>query len=474
MAASAIPYPSPFLGAPRPSFKTSFCRQSSCTTVSNFKFAAIFWGPRRTAQSRESSPSLGPYTLTGSASEGTPTNGLTPQKISVLVVSSISEIPSKDWDACAIDSTGREKFNPFLSHAFLSSLEESGCSVKETGWLPQHIVAQDENKNIIGVVPLYLKSHSYGEFVFDHSWADAYYRYGSEYYPKLQSCVPFTPVTGQRILVRNTLYRDKVFDVLVTALKDLTNKFRVSSLHVTFPSETEWDRLKRNGFLQRIGMQYHWKNRNYKDFDEFLMDLKQSKRKNIRQERKKITAQNLKMKRLRGDEIKAKHWDTFYNFYRNTTDNKWGRAFLTKDFFHNMGAKMGDQVMLIVAEDGDELVAGALNLIGGDTLFGRLWGCLPHAYFPNLHFEACYYQAIEAAIELNLSKVEAGAQGEHKIQRGYLPVITYSCHYILDDGFRKAIEDFLIHETVQVRHVMKLLHDSGPFKEEILKDFTFD
>ncbi|XP_072950519.1 uncharacterized protein [Typha angustifolia] len=473
MAASATPHPSPFLGLPPLRTRSSFCRRTSHNMRSPCKVTAIFWRPKRTVGLHDLNPSLGTYTLTGSASEDTSFNEVKQQKISLSVVSSILEISSDNWDACAVDATGNQKFNPFLTHAFLSSLEESGCAVKETGWSPQHIVAHDENKNVIGVVPLYLKSHSYGEFVFDHSWADAYYRYGSEYYPKLQSCIPFTPVTGQRILVRNTCYRDQVFDMLVTALKDLTTKLQISSLHVTFPSETEWHKLKNDGFLQRIGMQYHWKNRNYKNFDEFLMDMKQSKRKNIRQERKKIPLQNLKMRRLRGDEIKAKHWDSFYKFYRNTTDNKWGRAFLTRDFFHNLGSKMGDRVLLIVAEDGDELVAGALNLIGGDTLFGRLWGCLPHAYFPNLHFEACYYQAIEAAIELNLSKVEAGAQGEHKIQRGYLPVATYSCHYILDDGFRKAIESFLLHETVQVKQVIKILHDSGPFKEGIASEPIF-
>ncbi|XP_019079138.1 uncharacterized protein LOC100262534 isoform X2 [Vitis vinifera] len=366
-----------------------------------------------------------------------------------------------------MDATGPEKFNPFLTHGFLSSLEETGCAVKETGWMPRHIIAKDECDNILGVVPLYLKSHSSGEFVFDYSWADAYYSYGSRYYPKLQCCVPFTPVTGQRILVRNNSYKDQVFDSLVSAMKDLTAKFQVSSLHVTFPTESEWDKMKEKGFLQRTGMQYHWKNRNYKNFDEFLMDMKQSKRKNIRQERKKISTQNLTMKRLRGYEIKAKHWDSFYKFYRNTTDNKWGSPYLTRDFFHNMGSKMEDQVLLVVAEEGDELVAGALNLIGGDTLFGRLWGCLPRAYYPSLHFEACYYQAIEAAIELNLNKVEAGAQGEHKIQRGYMPVTTYSCHYFLDKGFEKAINEFLVRETAQVKLVMKLLHESGPFKDGI-------
>ncbi|KAE9445027.1 hypothetical protein C3L33_23075, partial [Rhododendron williamsianum] len=371
-------------------------------------------------------------------------------------------------------------------------------------------------------------------------------------------------VTGQRFLLRDTPYKDQVFNILVSAMKDLTAKFQVSSLHVTFPLESEWHRMKEKGFLQRMGMQLKsvhfdfltcfsnvelavanmnkdrlgvlpysvfdvsvigvnlsaffwshpervgWPNLDMPRtlwmlaypipssdgdieagyptfcFDEFLMDLKQNKRRSIRQDRKKISAQNLTMKRLRGDEITfllipldsaytfgARHWDTFYQFYRNTTDNKsvhvanclWGSAYLTRDFFHDMGSKLGDNVLLVVAEEGDKLVAGALNLIGGDTLFGRLWGCLPGAYYPSLHFEACYYQAIEAAIELNLDTVEAGAQGEHKVQRGYMPVPTYSCHYIADEGFRKVIEDFLVRETAQVKLVMKLMHESGPFKE---------
>ncbi|XP_047069793.1 uncharacterized protein LOC124677891 [Lolium rigidum] len=420
------------------------------------------------ARTRELIPSAEPYALTGSASEV----GMKPPEVSISVVSSIMDIPPAEWDACAVDSAEPEKLNPFLTHAFLSSLEESGSAVKETGWLPLHIVARDENEDIVGVVPLYLKSHSRGEFVFDQSWAEAYYSYGLEYYPKLQSCVPFTPVTGQRILLRDTSYRDQVFDALVKALKNLATKLNASSLHITFPSEGEFSKLKDRGLLQRIGLQYHWRNRNYKSFDDFLMDLKQPKRKNIRQERKKIPAQNLKMKRLRGDEIKSSHWDTFYKFYRNTTDNHWGRAYLTREFFHLLGEKMGDKVMLIVAEHDDKLVAGALNLIGGDTLYGRLWGCLPDVHFPNLHFEACYYQAIEAAIELNLSKVEAGAQGEHKIQRGYLPVTTYSCHYFLEPGFATAIGNFLVHETAQVKHVINVLRDSGPYKEDIMKEFA--
>ncbi|GAV64919.1 LOW QUALITY PROTEIN: DUF482 domain-containing protein, partial [Cephalotus follicularis] len=458
--------PSPFLGQFPLHLGSPSSRRSIGSSVQASRITALFWESKKSVQPQELDSSLGNYTLTGSGLEDGSTNQVEPRKISLSVVSSILEVSPDDWNVCALDAMGPKKFNPFLTHEFLSSLEESGSAVKETGWMPSHIIARDECYKILGVVPLYLKSHSYGEFVFEHSWADAYYNFGSRYYPKFQCCVPFTPVTGPRILIRNISVKDQVFDAIVSSLKDLTAKSQVSSFHITFSSE-EWHKLKEKGFLQRIGMQYHWNNRNYKNFDEFLMDMKQSKRKNIRQERKKISAQNLTMKRLRGYEIKASHWDSFYKLYRNTTDNKWGTPYLTRDFFHSMGSKMGDQVLLVVAEEGNELVAGALNLIGGETLFGRLWGCHPKAYYPSLHFEACYYQAIEAAIELNLNTVEAGAQGEHKIQRGYLPVTTYSCHYLSHENFRKAIGEFLVRESTQVKHVMKLMHDSGPFKEGI-------
>ncbi|KAK7817988.1 hypothetical protein CFP56_041990 [Quercus suber] len=474
------------------------CRHIRGTSVQVHRISALFWGSKKSAAPpQEVDFSLGDFTLTGSTPEGISANEVKSKRISVSVVSSILEVSPNDWDACALDATGPEKYNPFLTHGFLSSLEESNCAVKETGWMPRHMIVKDECENILGVVPLYLKSHSYGEFVFDHSWADAYYNFGARYYPKLQCCVPFTPVTGPRILIRNTSFKDQVFDVMVSALKELAAKasvsssFRIStaedapallhsqlsSLHITFPSENEWQKLKEGGFLQRIGMQYHWKNRNYKKLASrlnlgnnhlnwTLMAMDDS-RKECMDVIGMISVQNLTMKRLRGYEIKARHWDSFYNFYRNTTNNKWGTPYLTREFFHNLGSKMGDQVLLVVAEEGEELVAGALNLIGGDTLFGRLWGCQPQAYYPSLHFEACYYQAIEAAIELNLNTVEAGAQGEHKIQRGYMPVTTYSCHYLMDKSFRKAIEEFLVRESTQVRLVTKLLHESGPFKEGI-------
>lgn len=386
--------------------------------------------------------------------------------ITVSVVSSISSIPSEDWDVCAMEAAGANSLNPFLMHGFLSCLEDSCSAIPEKGWSPQHLVARDEAGSILGAVPLYLKSHSYGEYVFDHSWANAYYHFGGSYYPKLQSCVPFTPVTGPRILLRNCPLKDDVADGLLRSMQELAHQFKVSSLHVTFPTEEEWKKMGDVGFLQRVGMQYHWLNHGYKSFNDFLMSLKQSKRKTIRQERKKVQAQDLSIKRLRGGEIKAHHWDAFYSFYRNTTDNKWGQAYLTREFFHMLGSRMGDRVLLIVAEEQEELVAGALNLIGGDTLFGRLWGCHPRAYFPNLHFETCYYQAIEAAIELNLKRVEAGAQGEHKIQRGYMPTTTYSAHYFTNDTFKQAVKDFLKRESSQVNLAKDLLSDSGPFKEQ--------
>ncbi|KAI7755353.1 hypothetical protein M8C21_026120 [Ambrosia artemisiifolia] len=411
----AVLRPSPLLGHLHFNIGGFSCRKDFRITKHTAKIKALFWEFKKAENPPDTHLSIDSFTSTKINAKEESADNEKAKTVSVSVVSSILEVPSSGWDACCLDATGPEQFNPFLSHG-----------------------------------------HSYGEYVFDHSWADAYYRYGSRYYPKLQCCVPFTPVPGPRILLRNTSYKDQVFDILVSAMKDLA--IQVSSLHITFSTENEWHALKDKGFLQRTGMQYHWKNRNYKDFDDFLMDMKQSKRKNIRQERKKIPAQNLKMKRLRGSEIKCV----------DVHMHRWGTPYLTREFFHIMGSKLGDKVMLIVAEEGDELVAGALNLIGGDTIYGRLWGCLPRVYYPSLHFEACYYQAIEAAIELNLGKVEAGAQGEHKIQRGYLPVTTYSCHYLLDEGFKQVIGNFLSRETDQVKLVTQLIAESGPFKDGII------
>ncbi|KAG0590537.1 hypothetical protein M758_1G114000 [Ceratodon purpureus] len=435
---------------------------------------ALFWGERRSSKRVTPRPNREQFVISAeqvsqqAKQETARESDASPLTLTVSVVSSISLVSAEAWDLCALEAAGPEAVNPFVSHAFLSSLEDSKSAVAEEGWLPQHLVARDASNEVLGVVPLYLKSHSYGEYVFDHAWANAFFRYGGKYYPKLQCCVPFTPATGPRILVRTGSFREQVFDGLAKCMQQLTDQMKASSLHITFPERQEWERVAKMGYLQRMGVQYHWKNRNYSSFDDFLMDLKQSKRKNIRQERKKVVAQNLTLKRLRGDDIKPHHWDAFYTFYRNTTDNKWGQAYLTREFFHLMGERMGDRVLLVVAEDKGDLVAGALNLIGGDTLFGRNWGCKEYAHYHALHFEACYYQAIEAAIEMKLQTVEAGAQGEHKIQRGYLPTATYSAHYLPDPDFHDAIESFLLRENVQTKMALQYLQEASPFKDGIL------
>ncbi|XP_002965170.2 uncharacterized protein LOC9659961 [Selaginella moellendorffii] len=444
----------------------SWAPEESCKSRGHGVVRALFWGkPRLKSLEREFSLSSQLQSDGVVAAQGSSDQLTT---ITVSLVSTISTIPADDWDACALDAAGGV-LNPFVTHAFLSCLEDSKSAVADEGWLPQHLVARDDNGAVLGVVPLYLKSHSYGEYVFDHSWASAYRSYGHMYYPKLQSCVPFTPATGPRILVRHGPLKQQVFAGICKALRELAHQSQASSVHVTFATEDEWKEMGKHNFLQRMGVQYHWFNAGYKSFDDFLATLRHTKRKRIRQERKKIQDQKLKLKRLRGDDIKAHHWDAFFNFYRNTTDNKWGQAYLTREFFHLLGSRLGDKVLLVTAEDGETLVAGALNLIGDDTLYGRNWGSLPNVFYPMLHFEACYYQAIEAAIEWKLEKVEAGAQGEHKLQRGYVPTATYSAHYIPDPDFRAAIADFLIRETAQVKLVIQVLDESSPYKavEEI-------
>lgn len=382
------------------------------------------------------------------------------------VVPSISQVKQADWDACA---TGSGEVNPFLLWAFLNALEESGSAVQEQGWLAQHVLLYDNSTSeLMGCVPLYLKTHSYGEYVFDHSWASTHSRCGIAYYPKLQSCVPFTPVTGNRLLIKPGLSAAAVTKALAKALMEITDQFAVSSLHLTFNTADESNALAQLGYLQRSGIQYHWENRGYSTFEDFLADLRQSKRKNIRQERKSVANAGLRVRRLTGDDIKPAHWEAFYQGYINTTDRKWGQAYLTHDFFHCLGKAMPEKVMLVIAEEDNAnatVVAGALNLIGSDALFGRNWGCTYGSAIKNLHFELCYYQAIEAAIELGLSRVEAGAQGEHKIQRGYLPSLTYSSHYIRDARVSAAIQDFLRRESYQVMYTMdSIRQQASPFK----------
>jgi uncharacterized protein len=379
----------------------------------------------------------------------------------IRVIDRIAAIPASAWDACA----GSD--NPFLSHAFLDALEESGSATAETGWLPQHLALEDAGGQILGVAPLYLKGHSYGEYVFDHGWADAYERAGGRYYPKLQCAVPFTPVTGPRLLVHPALGKEggeAVADALISGMLELARRHKVSSLHVTFPTRGEWERFGEAGFLQRMGQQFHWENQGYSSFDDFLAALSSRKRKTIRKEREAALAGGIAIHTLTGAAIEKRHWDAFFRFYISTSDRKWGSPYLTREFFDLIGARMADRIVLMMAEKNGRPIAGALNLRGGDTLYGRNWGCAGD--FPFLHFEACYYRAIDFAIAHGLRRVEAGAQGQHKIQRGYLPSPTYSAHWIRDPGFKRAVADFLARERRAVSHEMDELAELSPFRRE--------
>ncbi|MHA1153096.1 MAG: GNAT family N-acetyltransferase [Alphaproteobacteria bacterium] len=380
------------------------------------------------------------------------------EPVTAKLLGAIDEVSAEAWDACA----GLD--NPFVSHAFLSALEQSGSAVPETGWQPRHLVVPDRDGALLGAAPLYLKSHSYGEYVFDWGWADAYERAGGSYYPKLQACVPFTPVTGPRLLVRPGAEAEAVSAALVAAMAEVARRYQVSSLHVTFCEHGEWRRLGDAGFLQRTGRQFHWENRGYDSFDAFLGSLASRKRKMIRKERRKVAESGITLRALRGEAIEPRHWDAFHRFYLATADRKWGSPYLTREFFHQLGETLAERVVLVVAEDRGELTAAALNLLGEDALYGRNWGALGDYRF--LHFEACYYQAIDFAIEHGLARVEAGAQGEHKIQRGYMPVETYSAHWIADPGLRDAVENYLAHERREIAQEIDGLAAYGPFRKD--------
>ena len=384
----------------------------------------------------------------------------------VRVVSSLAEIPAAQWDACA----GSD--NPFVSHGFLEALEASGSAAADTGWLPQHVILEDALGRLLGAVPLYLKSHSYGEYVFDHGWAEAYERAGGRYYPKLQAAVPFTPVTGPRLLLRPdapaaAAGRAEGFasaaETLIAALVEVARARKVSSLHVTFPTEPQWRQLGAAGFLLRTSRQFHWENRGYPTFEDFLASLSSRKRKQIRRERRDALAGGLEIETLTGGALETRHWDAFYRFYVATTDRKWGGAYLTRAFFDLLHARMADRVVLVMARQGRRYVAGALNLVGRGTLYGRNWGC--SGDFPFLHFEVCYYRALDFAIERGLKRVEAGAQGAHKIQRGYLPVPTYSAHWIRDPGLARAVASFLAREREAVAQEIEALGEEfSPYR----------
>jgi uncharacterized protein len=367
----------------------------------------------------------------------------------------IADVTAADWDACAGDG------NPFVSHAFLSAMEDSGSANSRTGWLPQHAVLRTEAQRVVAIAPMYAKSHSYGEYVFDHGWANALERTGKTYYPKLQAAVPFSPVPGPRLLRRP----DTGIPVatLANALEQACDSLGLSSVHVTFCTRDEWDGLGDAGWLRRIGMQFHWENEGYTSFDDFLGALSSRKRKVLRRERRDANAAGLTFHALSGTDITEAHWDAFYRFYRSTVDRKWGSAYLTRSFFSLLGERLGDRVVLMYAEHGGKPVAGALNLAGDEALYGRNWGC--RGDWPFLHFELCYYRAIDWAIEHGLKRVEAGAQGRHKIQRGYLPKPTYSAHWIAHSGLRRAVENFLVEERAGMQREMDALAEESPFRK---------
>jgi predicted N-acyltransferase len=377
--------------------------------------------------------------------------------VTVRVHASIREIPAAAWDACA------GEVNPTVSHAFLNALEESGSASKRTGWTPVHLSLTGPDCQIVGVVPLYAKTHSYGEYIFDWGWADAFERAGRRYYPKLLSAVPFTPVPGPRLLVRPDA-APEAREHLLAGMIEFVNQHRISSLHVNFPEPADREAFTEAGFLQRLSQQFHWANDGYRDFDDFLAALNSRKRKAVRKERREALAPGLEIDVLTGSELKPRHWDAFFEFYLATSDRKWGSSYLNRRFFALIGERMPEKIVLFMARHGRKYVAGAFNLLGKDTIYGRNWGSYGEYKF--LHFECCYYQAIEFAIARGLKRVEAGAQGPHKIQRGYLPAPTYSAHWIPDPAFRRAVAEFLARERQMITHKMEGLAEFSPFRRE--------
>ena len=376
--------------------------------------------------------------------------------LSVRAVDSLREIGEATWQRFAnLEGSPQD---PFLSYAFLNALEQSGSVSAEVGWLPYHLVLEDEAKQPLGVMPLYLKGHSQGEYIFDYSWADAFERAGGRYYPKMLSAIPFTPATGRRLLVASSEHES----ALVAGAAQIASEMNISSVHLNFLDQAAWQRRGDEGWLLRTHKQYHWQNQGYKTFDDFLDCLSSKKRKNIKRERRDALANDLEILRLTGAEITEAHWDAFYQFYIDTGSRKWGTPYLTRSFFSLVSATMAKDILLVMVRRDGRFVAGAINFIGGDCLFGRNWGCIEH--HPFLHFEVCYYQAIEFAIEHGLSRVEAGAQGEHKLARGYMPSHTYSAHWIVHDGFRDAVGRYLEEERTHVAEEIDYLEQFSPFK----------
>ena len=376
------------------------------------------------------------------------------QKLTAETVRDITAVSADDWDRLAGSA------NPFVSHAFLAALESGGAVGGDSGWDPFHIIVRDGNGRLAAAMPLYVKHHSYGEYVFDHSWANAFERAGGRYYPKLLSAIPFTPVTGPRLLAQDVSTALKC--ALADAVLALVDQYQISSAHINFVAPSDAQLLQQQGWLVRQGLQFHWHNANYADFDAFLASLSSRKRKNIRKERAGVMAAGVTMRQLTGDAISPDHIDAFYRFYLSTIDRKWGGAYLTLPVFQQLRETMADKMLLVVAEYDGRIIGGALNFIGEDTLYGRNWGA--DIDIPFLHFEACYYQAIDYAIRHGLARVEAGAQGFHKVQRGYLPETTWSLHHLADDGFRAAVARFLDAESRGISDEKNQIAMTTPFR----------
>ena len=369
----------------------------------------------------------------------------------ITVINSLKDIPADDWNACA------GLHNPFTTHAFLFALEQSGSATAKTGWAAQHLVLKDNDKTV-GVALCYLKSHSMGEYVFDHAWADAYTRAGGRYYPKLQTSIPFTPATGPRLLAKTAEHRSALAQALIT----LCQQSKSSSCHITFATQQESEELGALGWLQRNDIQFHWHNQGFSNFADFLGALSSSKRKNIRKERQSVVDAGITFDLITGNDLKEDHWDYFYKFYMDTGSRKWGQPYLTRKFFSLINETMKNETLLVVAKREGKTIAGALNFIGGDTLFGRNWGCLEN--HPFLHFETCYYQAMDFAIARGLKTVEAGAQGEHKLARGYVPEKTYSLHHFAHPGLGRAVAEYLEHERAAISENQQALGAHTPFR----------
>ena len=414
-------------------------------------------------------------------------------ELKVRAVGSIGEVSAVSWDACANPTTpnsagietarpadgGGDRdaptiqlenqefdINPFISHAFLSALEESKSVGGRTGWLVQHVLVKNAEGALIAAAPCYVKSHSRGEYVFDRGWAEAYERAGGSYYPKLQVAVPFTPATGRRLLVKPGALAGAARNALTAGLVELCRLDGASGVHVTFATEPEYKFLGEHGFLQRTDQQFHWENPGgYRTFDDFLGALTSRKRKTIRRERQDALAAGITAHWLTGRDLTEAVWDDFFAFYMETGSRKWGRPYLTREFYSLVGEKMADRIVLVMAKRNGRWIAGAINFIGSRTLFGRHWGAIEH--HPFLHFELCYYQAIDFAIARGLARVEAGAQGEHKIARGYMPTTTYSAHYIVDPGLRRAIADYLVRERAYVAAAGAELAAAAPYRRNL-------